>query len=630
MSDQARVLVVDDTPANVRLLDAVLRPRGFDIVTAASGQEALDVIAMQPPDVVLLDVQMPGMNGYEVCRRIREDPERAALPIIMVTASLSEERTLALEAGADDFIVRPFDQAELVARVRSLVRIKSFHDQLQQQASELAALNESLEERVDQQVGELEQLRRLRRFLSPHLADVVLEAGELLDPHRREIAVVLCELRGFDGVSMSAEPEEAVEALKGFHEILGRLVAGYEATVGYFAGDGVMMFFNDPLPCPDPVLRAARMAVDLRDAMAVYSETWRRRGRSLDVAAAVTLGYATLGTIGFDGRYDYSAVGTVVNQAVRLCDAAADGEILLSQRAHAAIEDTVTATEWGEVELRGAPAIRGWRLDGLRGAATTRTDFRILGPLEVVVDGKPVELTAAKERAVLALLLMRAGEIVSAERLADELWEGEPPESALSTLRAHVSRLRKALATAGLDEVVVTKPTGYVVEVDNDAIDARRFERLLRDGRASLRADPVSAQRQLREALGMWRGPALVDVAGTSAAEAETARLEECRLGALEDCIDAELASGRHRDVLTELEGLTRRHPLRERLWAQRMVALYRSGRQPEALRIYQELRTHLAEELGLEPSPELAALEQAIVMRSPDVGLNIAATRSS
>ena len=623
MSDQPRVLVVDDTPANVRLLDAVLRPRGFDIVTATSGQEALEVIAMQPPDVVLLDVQMPGMNGYEVCRRVREDPELAALPIIMVTASLSEERTLALEAGADDFIVRPFDQAELVARVRSLVRIKSYHDQLQLQASELAALNESLEERVGQQVAELEQLRRLRRFLSPHLADVVLEAGELLEPHRREIAVVLCELRGFDGVSMSAEPEEAVEALKGFHEILGGLVAGYEATVGYFAGDGVMMFFNDPLPCADPVLRAARLAVDLRDSIAAYCETWRRRGRALDVTAAVTLGYATLGTIGFDGRYDYSAVGTVVNQAVRLCDAAADGEILLSQRALAAIEDNASVTPWGEVDLRGTPAIRAWRLDGLRGATAPGIDFRILGPLEVVVDGQHVELTAAKERAVLALLLMRAGEIVSADKLADELWEGEPPDSALSTLRAHVSRLRKALATAGLEDVVVTKPTGYVVEVDEHAIDARRFERLLREGRAALRTDPVSAQRQLREALGMWRGPALVDVAGTSAAEAETARLEECRLGAVEDCIDAELACGRHRDVLTELEGQTRRHPLRERLWAQRMVALYRSGRQPEALRIYQDLRTHLAEELGLEPSPELAALEQAIVMRSPDVGLD-------
>ena len=617
MTDLPRVLVVDDTPANIRLLDAVLRPRGFDIVTAASGQEALDAIAMQPPDVVLLDVQMPGMNGYEVCRRVREDPELGALPIIMVTASLSEERTLALEAGADDFVVRPFDQAELIARVRSLVRIKAYHDQLQHQARELASLNESLEERVEQQVGELEQLRRLRRFLSPHLADVVLEAGDVLEPHRREIAVVLCELRGFDAISMSAEPEEAVDALKGFHDILGALVARYEATVGYFAGDGVMMFFNDPLPCPDPVLRAARLAVDLRNAMAGFGAEWKRRGRSLDAASAVTLGYATLGTIGFDGRYDYSAVGTVVNQATRLCEAAGDGEILLSQRAVAAIEDAVVVSPWGDVELRGAPAIGAWRLDAMAGATAAGTDLRILGPLEVVANGRTVELTAAKERAVLALLLMRAGEIVSAERLADELWEGEPPDSALSTLRAHVSRLRKALATAGLDEVVVTKPTGYVVQVDDAAIDARRFEQLLRDGRAVLSADPVAAQQLLREAIGLWRGPALVDVAGTSAAEAEIARLEECKLGALEDCIDAELACGRHREVLTELEGLTRQHPLRERLWAQRMIALYRSGRQPESLRIYQELRTHLADELGLDPSPELTSLEQQIVTRS-------------
>src|SRR5438067_10920627 len=203
MTDLPRILVVDDTPANVRLLDAVLRPRGFDIVTATSGQEALDAIAMQPPDVVLLDVQMPGMNGYEVCRRVREDPELGALPIIMVTASLSEERTLALEAGADDFVVRPFDQAELVARVRSLVRIKTYHDRLETQATELAELNRTLEARVGEQVAELQGLRQLQRFLPPHVAHLVQHSPELLEPHRREIAVVLCELRGFDAMSMS-------------------------------------------------------------------------------------------------------------------------------------------------------------------------------------------------------------------------------------------------------------------------------------------------------------------------------------------------------------------------------------------------------------------------------------------
>lgn len=623
MTAPPRVLVVDDTPANVRLLEAVLRPRGFDVVVATSGPEALEAIASAAPDVVLLDVHMPGMNGYEVCRRTRESTTASALPIIMLTASLSEERTLALEAGADDFLVRPFDQAELLARVRSLVRIKTYHDQLERQAAELVALNESLTTRVEDQVQELQRLDRLRRFLAPHLAEMVLDAGDVLEPHRREIAVVLCELRGFDAISMSSEPEEAVDALEGFHDILGELVARYEATVGYFAGDGVMMFFNDPLPCPDPVMRAVRLAGDLRDAMQEYAADWRRRGRDLDVASAVTLGYATLGTIGFDGRYDYSAVGTVVNQAAALCNAAADGEILLSQRALAVVEDDVIAAPGAEIVLRGGPTLRTWSLDGLRGrAAAAGPDFRILGPLEIVVDGEVLDLTAAKERAVFALLLMRCGEVVSADRLADELWEGQPPESALSTLRAHVSRLRKALGSLGIEDVLATRPTGYVLEIDGDAVDVRRFERLTRDARSARAGDPATATRLLREALALWRGPALVDVASMPAAAAEIARLEECRVAAVEDCIDAELACDRHREVLTELEGLTRIHPLRERLRAQLMVALYRSGRQAEALRTFQELRAHLADELGLEPSPELAALEQAIVLRSPEVGL--------
>jgi DNA-binding SARP family transcriptional activator/class 3 adenylate cyclase len=507
--------------------------------------------------------------------------------------------------------------------VRSLVRIKTYHDQLERQAAELVALNESLTTRVEEQVQELDRLQRLRRFLAPHLAEMVLAAGDVLEPHRCEIAVLLCELRGFDAISMSSEPEEAVDALQGFHDVVGRLVREYEATVGYFAGDGVMMFFNDPLPCPDPVLRAARLALDLREAMQEYTARWRRRGRDLDVAAAVAFGYATLGTIGFEGRYDYSAVGTVVNQAAALCAAAADGETLLSQRAFAAVEGQVVTSPGVEVALRGGPALRTWSLESLPGSAPrSGPAFGILGPLEVSAGGETLDLTAAKERSVLALLLMRCGEVVSADRLADELWEGQPPESALSTLRAHVSRLRKALASLGLADVLVTRPTGYVLEVDADAVDARRFERLTREARAARPADPSTAARLLRDALGLWRGPALVDVAVMPAAAAEIARLEECRMSAVEECIDAELACARHREVLTELEAQTRNHPLRERLWAQLMVALYRSGRQAEALRTYQELRAHLADELGLEPSPELAALEQAIVARSPAVDL--------
>ena len=613
-----RILVVDDTPTNIRLLDAVLSPRGFDVVAAASGAEALAAIETDDPDAVLLDVQMPGMNGYEVCRRIRELPGCTALPVVMVTASLGEERALALEAGADDFVVRPFDQAELVARVRSLVRIKHYHDRLEQQAEELAELNRSLEARVEAQVDELERLRRLRRFLSPHLADVLLESDGLLQPHRGEIAVVHCELRGFDAVSISSEPEEAVEALTGFHDVLGRLVAAHEATVGYFAGQSVMLFFNDPLPSDDPVGCAVRFAVDLCAAVEAWAEGWRRRGRSLGVASAVTVGYATLGTIGFEGRYDYSAVGTVVNQAARLCEAAADGDVLLSQRAYAAVEGDVVAEPGEDVELRDGMALASRRLvprhESGAGGSAPDPAFRVLGPLEVT----GVELTAAKERAVLCLLLLRPRQVVPAEQLADELWEGEPPDSALSTLRAHVSRLRKALAAGGLGDALVTRPTGYVLDVPDDAVDARCFERLVDEARASLGADPDTAHRLLEQALGLWRGAPMADIAGNAAAAGEVARLEESRLASLEDAVAAQLAAGRHREVLTELDALTLQHPLRERLWAHRMVALYRSGRQAEALRVFQDLRSLLADELGLDPSPELVELEQAIVRRDP------------
>lgn len=619
MSEQVpRILVVDDTPANIRLLDAVLTPRGFEVVGVASGAEALTVVGSGDLDVVLLDVQMPGMNGYEVCRRIRELPRRAALPVVMVTASLGEERALALEAGADDFVVRPFDQAELVARVRSLVRIKQYHDRLEQQAGELAELNRSLGERVEAQVDELERLRRLRRFLSPHLADVLLQDDALLRPHRGEIAVVHCELRGFDAVSISSEPEEAVEALTGFHDVLGRLVAAHEATVGYFAGESVMLFFNDPLPVDDPVGSAVRFAAELRADVDAWAEPWRRRGRTLDIASAVTVGYATLGTIGFEGRYDYSAVGTVVNQAARLCEAAGDGEVLLSQRAYAAVADHVVAEPDDDVVLRDGLTLASWRLADAHVLAAGGTGplpaFRVLGPLEV----SGVELTAAKERAVLCLLLLRPRQVVAAEQLADELWEGDPPDSALSTLRAHVSRLRKALATGGLGDALATRPTGYVLDVPDEAVDARCFERLVDEARATAGSDPAQAHELFERALSLWRGAPLTDITGNAAAAAEVARLEECRLATLEDAVAAQLAAGRHREALTELDALTLQHPLRERLWAHRMVALYRSGRQAEALRVFQDLRTLLADELGLDPSPELVELEQAILRRDP------------
>ncbi len=351
---QPIILVVDDVPQNVRLLEAVLTSHGFSVTSAASGAEALEKVRAELPDLVLLDIQLPGMNGYEVCRRLREDSATRFLPVVMITSSDTEARVNALEAGADDFVTKPFNQQELLIRVRSLVRLKQYHDTIETQTAELAEWNRTLETRVDEQVHELEKMTRLRRFLSPTLAELILSQGEgLLESHRREIAVLFADMRGFTSFSATTEPEEVMGVIREFHTVMGNLIRRFDATVGWFAGDGLMVWFNDPIPCDDPAARAVRTAVAMRAAMGELTPKWRRRGHELDFSVGVTLGYATLGRIGFDGRYDYGAVGSVMNLASRLCDEAAPGQVLVSERVFAEVEELVDAESAGEFVLKG-------------------------------------------------------------------------------------------------------------------------------------------------------------------------------------------------------------------------------------------------------------------------------------
>ena len=221
---KATVLVVDDQPQNIRLLDAVLTPRGYDVRTAASGEEALGALDGADIDLVLLDIVMPGMDGYEVCRRIRGQSETAYLPVVMVTASGDEQKVKALEAGADDFLTKPIDQSELLARVASLARIKRYQDTIKRQAAELATWNRELESRVESQVSQLERMGRLRRFLSPQLAELIVDSGDetFLESHRREIVVVFCDLRGFTTFAESSEPEEVIGSPAGVPPRTGR------------------------------------------------------------------------------------------------------------------------------------------------------------------------------------------------------------------------------------------------------------------------------------------------------------------------------------------------------------------------------------------------------------------------
>lgn len=351
-----RILVVDDQPESIRLLLAVLSPRGYSVDSVSSGAEALERLAAEPaPDLVLLDVVMPEIDGYEVCRRIRATPATELLPVVMLTASSGEERLRALEAGADDFLMKPFDQAELLARARSLIRIKHYHDTIRQQATELAEWNRELEDRVEEQVAQIDRMGRLKRFLSPQVADLIVSSGDdsFLESHRREITVVFCDLRGFTAFAETAEPEVTMTVLREYHTALGDLVFRFEGTLERFTGDGLMVFFNDPMPCPDASIRSVRMAVAMRDRVADLAEEWHRSGHELGFSVGIAQGYATLGRVGFEGRFDYAAIGTVTNLAARLCDAADAGKILVSQRVHAAVDDLVVSNQVSELPLKG-------------------------------------------------------------------------------------------------------------------------------------------------------------------------------------------------------------------------------------------------------------------------------------
>jgi adenylate cyclase len=361
-----RILVVDDTPANVKLLEDLLGFHGYTVAAATTGEEALASLRASPPDLVLLDVVMPEMSGYDVCRAIRADPALAMLPVVMVTALENrEERVKGLEVGADDFLSKPVNPPELVARVRSLLRIRRLYETVQRQADELAGLNRTLEARVAEEVGHVEKLLRLKRFFSPQLAELILAGGadDPLESHRREITVVFLDLRGFTAFAETAEPEEVMAALAEFHRAMGRRILEFQGTLERFTGDGLMVFFNDPLPINQPSQRAVEMAFAMQEDALKLAAQWKKRGFALGLGIGIAQGYATVGAIGFEGRIDYGAIGTVTNMANRLCDLADPGHVLVSQRVYADLEDSVFADDLGEVALHGFKRpVRAYRL----------------------------------------------------------------------------------------------------------------------------------------------------------------------------------------------------------------------------------------------------------------------------
>ncbi len=364
MRTPPRILAVDDIPANLEILKVRLEAEGYEVFTAADGEEALEKVQDLTPDLVLLDILMPKLDGIAVVKRLKQEAAGRFIPVILVTAKADTRDVVqGLNAGGDDYLTKPYEQAALVARVRSLLRIKELHDKSQEQAEllerqseQLASWNRLLEERVAQQMTKIERISQLERFLAPHVAKMIASSDapdDALSSHRREVTVVFCDLRGFTAFTDRSDPEEVMTVLREYHESVGELIFHYEGTLDRFIGDGIMIVFNDPIPCDDHAERAVRLSLDMRERVAVLATKWRGRGHDLGFGIGIASGYATLGLIGFERRREYTAIGRVTNLASRLCGTARPGQIVIAQPVYARIESHVEAALLGDLQLKG-------------------------------------------------------------------------------------------------------------------------------------------------------------------------------------------------------------------------------------------------------------------------------------
>jgi adenylate cyclase len=369
---RGRILVVDDQRANVEMLCELLRSRGYLVDGVYDGESALQKVAEMKPDLVISDIRMPGIDGYELTQRLRDNPATELLPVVLVTSLEDrdghDERIKGIEAGADDFLTKPVRYAELFARVRSLLRVKVLQDEVRRQAEELRDWNERLEERVREQVAAIDRLAKMKRFFSPPVADAIVAGGvDMLEPHRREITAVFLDLRGFTAFTDRADPDAVMDLLSEYHNAMGSLVDRYGGTLEHFAGDGVLIFFNDPIPVDRPAVKAVRMAIDLQQAFVPISQAWARRGHEVALGVGIAQGEATLGVIGFEQRWEYAAIGAIPNLAARLCSQAKGGEILIDAVTYADVSDIANAEPIGPQALRGfTQPIPAFRLTGLK------------------------------------------------------------------------------------------------------------------------------------------------------------------------------------------------------------------------------------------------------------------------
>jgi class 3 adenylate cyclase len=354
--ESGAILIVDDNLQNREMLGRRLEREGHRVQLAGGGREALELLRGQRVDLVLLDVMMPDMDGYEVLQQLKADAALRDIPVLMISA-VDEIQSVVrcIELGAEDYLPKPFDPVLLRARIGACLEKKRLRDREAVHLHELAEWNHTLEGRVAEQVALVERLGKLKRFFSPQLAELIVAGGadDPLKTHRRDVTVCFLDLRGFTAFAESAEPEEVMGVLREYHAAMGKLILEHEGTLERFTGDGMMIFFNDPVPVPNAGERTVRMAIAMRERVADLVGKWRKLGYELDLGIGIAQGYATIGAIGYEGRWDYGAIGSVTNLAARLCGEAKPGQILVSKRVLATTEALVDVEPAGELSLKG-------------------------------------------------------------------------------------------------------------------------------------------------------------------------------------------------------------------------------------------------------------------------------------